>query len=104
MSKFLSCEDRLIIAKRFQDNISFGEIGKELGRDRITSAKNVKSTLTIRSTAALAILIIPAGSAFPVRQRGSVGRDVPTSRLIMQSLFEMLCMSVTDVQASQNVP
>ena len=31
MSKFLSYEDRLIIAQRLQENASFGEIGKELG-------------------------------------------------------------------------
>ena len=42
MSKFLSYEDRLIIAKRLQENASFGEIGKELGRDRTTIAKEVK--------------------------------------------------------------
>ena len=42
MSKFLSYEDRLIIARRLQENASFGEIGKELGRDRTTIAKEVK--------------------------------------------------------------
>ena len=42
MSKFLSYEDRLIIAKRLQENASFGAIGKELGRDRTTIAKEVK--------------------------------------------------------------
>ena len=42
MSKFLSYEDRLIIGQRLRDNASFGEIGKELGRDRTTIAKEVK--------------------------------------------------------------
>ncbi len=42
MSKFLSYEDRLIIAQRLQENASFGEIGKELGRDRTIIAKEVK--------------------------------------------------------------
>ena len=42
MSKFLSYEDRLIIAQRLQESASFGEIGKELGRDRTPIAKEVK--------------------------------------------------------------
>ncbi|SDN36228.1 helix-turn-helix domain-containing protein, partial [Eubacterium ruminantium] len=42
MSRFLSYEDRLIIAQRLQESASFGEIGKELGRDRTTIAKEVK--------------------------------------------------------------
>ena len=42
MSKFLSYEDRLIIDQRLQESASFGEIGKELGRDRTTIAKEVK--------------------------------------------------------------
>lgn len=35
MAKFLSDEDRLIIAKCLQENASFGESGKELGKERI---------------------------------------------------------------------
>lgn len=42
MSKFLSYEDRLIIAQRLQENASFGLIGKELGKDRTTIAKEIK--------------------------------------------------------------
>lgn len=42
MSKFLSYEDRLIIAQRVQENASFGAIGKELGKDRTTIAKEIK--------------------------------------------------------------
>ena len=42
MSKFLSYEDRMIIAQRLQENVSFGAIGKELGKDRTTIAKEIK--------------------------------------------------------------
>ncbi len=42
MSKFLSYEERLIIAKCLQENASFGEISKELGKDRTTIAKEIK--------------------------------------------------------------
>ena len=42
MSKFLSYEDRMVIAQRLQENASFGAIGKELGKDRTTIAKEIK--------------------------------------------------------------
>ncbi|MFQ7336766.1 MAG: helix-turn-helix domain-containing protein [Roseburia faecis] len=42
MSKFLSYEDRMIIAQRLQENASFGAIGTELGKDRTTIAKEIK--------------------------------------------------------------
>lgn len=42
MSKFLSYEDRMIIAQCLQENASFGAIGKELGKDRTTIAKEIK--------------------------------------------------------------
>ena len=42
MSKFLFYEDRMIIAQRLQENASFGTIGKELGKDRTTIAKEIK--------------------------------------------------------------
>lgn len=42
MSKFLSYEERLVIAKCLQENASFGEISRELGKDRTTIAKEVK--------------------------------------------------------------
>ncbi len=42
MSKFLSYEDRLIIAQRLRENVPFGATGKELGRDRTTIAKEIK--------------------------------------------------------------
>ena len=42
MSKFLSYEDRMIIAQRLQENASFEAIGKELGKDRTTIDKEIK--------------------------------------------------------------
>lgn len=42
MSKFLSYEDRLVIARLLQENASFGEIGRKLGKDRTTIAKEIK--------------------------------------------------------------
>ena len=42
--RFLSYEDRMIIAQRLQENASFGAIGKELGKDRTTIAKAVSYT------------------------------------------------------------
>ena len=46
MSKFLSYEDRMIIAQRLQENASFGAIGKELGKDRTTIAKEKSIPMT----------------------------------------------------------
>lgn len=42
MSKFLSYEDRLIIAQCIQENVSFGKIEKEPERNRTTIAKEIK--------------------------------------------------------------
>ncbi len=42
MTKFLTYEDRLEIAASLKDNCSFGEIGKKLGKDRTTIAKEIK--------------------------------------------------------------
>ena len=42
MSKFLTYEDRLVIAQLLQENASFGVIGKKLGKDRTTIAKGNK--------------------------------------------------------------
>lgn len=42
MSKFLTYEDRLVIAQLLQENVSFGVIGKKLGKDRTTIAKEIK--------------------------------------------------------------
>lgn len=42
MSKFLTYEDRLMIARLLQENASFGMIVRELGKDRTTIAKEIK--------------------------------------------------------------
>ncbi|MBQ2503346.1 MAG: IS30 family transposase [Lachnospiraceae bacterium] len=42
MSKFLSYEDRLVIAQMLKESASFGAIGKQLGKDRTTIAKEIK--------------------------------------------------------------
>jgi IS30 family transposase len=42
MSKFLSYEERLSIASGLKENLSFGQIGKTLGKDRTTIAKEIK--------------------------------------------------------------
>ena len=42
MTKFLTYEDRLEIAASLKENRSFGEIGKRLGKDRTTIAKEIK--------------------------------------------------------------
>ena len=42
MSKFLSYENRMIIAQNLQENAFFEAIGKELGKDRTTIAKGIK--------------------------------------------------------------
>lgn len=39
--KFLSYEDRMIIAQRLQENASFGAIEKELVKERTTIAKEI---------------------------------------------------------------
>ena len=58
MSKFLTYEDRLVIAQLLQENASFGVIGKKLGKDRTTIAKEIKSIPMIRKVVAQDILII----------------------------------------------
>ncbi len=42
MSKFLTYEDRLEIASGLKEHQSFGAIGRNLGKDRTTIAKEVK--------------------------------------------------------------
>ena len=42
MSKFLTFEDRLTIEKGLRENLSFGAIAKEIGKDRTTIAKEIK--------------------------------------------------------------
>lgn len=42
MSKFLTYDNRLTIEKGLREHLSFGAIGKELGKDRTTIAKEIK--------------------------------------------------------------
>lgn len=42
MSKFLTYDNRLTIEKGLREHLSFGIIGKELGKDRTTIAKEIK--------------------------------------------------------------
>lgn len=43
MAKFLNYEDRLEIESGLKEQMLFTEIGKKLGRDRTTIAKEVRS-------------------------------------------------------------
>ena len=58
MSKFLTYEDRLVIAQLLQENASFGVIGKKLGKDRTTIAKEIKNIPMIRKVVVRDILTI----------------------------------------------
>ena len=40
MSKFLTYEDRLVIAQLLQENVSFGVIGNKLGKNHV-QRKNI---------------------------------------------------------------
>jgi IS30 family transposase len=42
MSKFLTYEDRLTIAKGLKETLSFGAIATLIGKDRTTIAKEIK--------------------------------------------------------------
>lgn len=82
MSKFLSYEDRLIIAQRVQENASFGAIGKELGKDRTTIAKEIKNIPTTRKVVVPDTLITLVNFGLPVKQKNCAKPDVPTSQHI----------------------
>ena len=41
MAKFLSYEDRLAIESGLKEDLTFTEIGKKMGRDRMTITKKV---------------------------------------------------------------
>ena len=81
MSKFLSYEDRMIIAQRLQENVSFGTIGKELGKDRTTIAKEIKSIPMTRKAVVQDIRITLVNSVLHARQKGFVGQAVHTNPL-----------------------
>ena len=42
MSKYLTYEERLEIEAGLKQNLSFGEIGRQIGKDRTTIAKEIK--------------------------------------------------------------
>lgn len=50
MSKFLTYEDRLCIARGLREHLTFGAIAKDLQRDRSTIAKEIKQYSTIAQT------------------------------------------------------
>ena len=58
MSKFLTYEDRLVIAQLLQENVSFGVIGNKLGKDRTTIAKEIKKHSYDKKSGRPDILII----------------------------------------------
>ena len=70
MSKFLSYEDRMIIAQRLQENTSFGAIGKELGSIPMT-----------RKAVVLDIRIILVNSVLHAKQKGFAEQAVHTNLL-----------------------
>ena len=72
MSKFLSYEDRMIIAQRLQENASFGVIGKELGKDRTTIAKEIKKYSYDKKSGRLGYPYNHANSPPYVKQRNCV--------------------------------
>ena len=76
MSKFLSYEDRMIIAQRLQENASFGAIGKELGRTVQRLPRRLKSIPMTRKADVPDIRIILANSAFHAKQKNCAERAV----------------------------
>ncbi len=69
MSKFLTYEDRLVIAQLLQENVSFGVIGNKLGKDRTTIAKEKKNIPMIRKVVVRDILIIHVNIAVHAKQK-----------------------------------
>ena len=82
MSKFLSYEDRMIIAQRLQENASFGAIGKELGKDRTTIAKEIKKYSYDKKSGRPGYPYNPANSALHAKQKNCVERVVLISQRI----------------------
>jgi IS30 family transposase len=62
MSKLLSYEDRMMTAKLLQESASVGAIGKELGRDRMTIAKEVKKHFYDKKSGGRGSAAAPAAS------------------------------------------
>ena len=83
MSKFLSYEDRMIIAQRLQENASLGTIGKELGKDRTTIAKEIKKYSYDKKSGHLPdIRITLVNSVLHAKQKGFAEQAVHTNPLI----------------------
>lgn len=76
MSKFLSYEDRMIIAQRLQENASFGAIGKELEKDRTTIAKEIKKYSYDKKAVVPDIRITLVNFVPHAKQKGFVERAV----------------------------
>lgn len=81
MSKFLSYEDRMIIAQRLQENASFGAIGKELGKAVQPLPRRLKSIPMIRKAVVLDIRIILVNSVLHAKQKGFAEQAVHTNLL-----------------------
>lgn len=82
MPKFLSYEERIIIAQRLQENASFGAIGKELGRTVQRLPRRLKSIPMTRKADVPDIRIILANSALHAKQKNCAERVVPISQRI----------------------
>lgn len=60
MSKFLTYEERLMIAQGLKEHKSFGAIGSLIGKDRTTVAKEIKRHSFEKSLLVPAIHLMPA--------------------------------------------
>ena len=81
MSKFLSYEDRMIIAQRLQENASFGAIGKELGKDRTTISKEIKKYSYDKKSGRPGYPYNPCKSVLHAKQKGFAEQAVHTNLL-----------------------
>ena len=81
MSKFLSYEDRMIIAQRLQENVSFGAIGTELGKDRTTIAKEIKKYSYDKKSGRPRYPYILVNSVLHAKQKGFAEQAVHTNLL-----------------------
>ncbi len=81
MSKFLSYEDRMIIAQRLQENASFGAIGTELERTVQPLPRRLKSIPMTRKAVVLDIRIILVNSVLHAKQKGFAEQAVHTNPL-----------------------
>lgn len=121
MSKFLSYEDRMVIAQRLQENASFGAIGKELGKDRTTIAKEIKKYSYEKKigrpgypynpckfrTTCKAKKLCGTNCTHPSAYNAAYALSARFTVLILQKIFALLKRShpmfVMDAVSSQNV-